>query len=133
MDGFKFDEIGELEKDILELAKDQFPKETKKFVIEEAKKGKEIAKSIAQTELNKKTGRYLKGFKTGKSGLKDKFSYKFFNDSPHGGSRRSGAGGAKNGFVEGKKIFLKAQVQVQSEFAKDVDEFISKLMDKTFK
>lgn len=152
MDGFKFDEIGELEKDILELAKDQFPKETKKFVIAEAKKGKEIAKSIAQTELKKKTGRYLKGFKTGKSGLKDKFSYKFYNDSPHGhliedghfkvargenkskgGSRRSGAGGAKNGFVEGKKIFLKAQVQVQSEFAKDVDDFISNLMDKTFK
>ena len=39
MDGFKFDEIGELEKEILELAKDQFPKETQKFVIEEAKKG----------------------------------------------------------------------------------------------
>ena len=152
MDGFIFDEIGDLEKDILNLAKEQFPKETQKFVMEEAKKGKEIAKNIAQTELKKKTGRYMKGFRTGKSGLKDKFSYKFFNDSPHGhliedghfkvargenknkgGSRRSGEGGAKNGFVEGKKIFLKAQVQVQTEFAKDVDDFISKLMDKNFK
>ena len=50
-----------------------------------------------------------------------------------GASRRSGAGGAKNGFVEGKKIFVKAQVQMESEFAKDVDTFISKLVDKTFK
>ncbi len=152
MDGFIFDEIGNLEKDILKLAKDQFPKETQKFVIQEAKKGKEIAKNIAKSELGKKTGNYLKGFKSGKSGLKDKFSYKFFNDSPHGhliedghfkvargenrnkgASRRSGAGGAKNGFVEGKKIFVKAQVQMESEFAKDVDIFISKLVDKTFK
>ena len=34
MDGFIFDEIGDLEKDILNLAKEQFPKETKKFVME---------------------------------------------------------------------------------------------------
>lgn len=152
MDGFIFDEIGDLEKDILNLAKDQFPKETQKFVISEARKGKEIVKNIAKSELGKKTGNYLKGIKTGKSGLKDKFSYKFYNDSKHGhliedghfnvargenknkgGSRRSGVGGAKNGFVEGKKIFLKAQVQMESEFAKDVDTFISNLVEKTFK
>lgn len=152
MEGFISNEIGDLEKDIIQLAQDQFPKDTQKFVDAEAKKGKEIAKNIAKTELGKKTGNYLKGIKTGKSGLKDKFSYKVYNESPHGhliedghfnvargenknkgGSRRSGANGTKNGFVEGKKIFLKTQVQLESEFSKDVDTFISNLMDKTFK
>ena len=151
MDGFIFDEIGNLEKDILKLAKEQFPKETQKFVQDEAKKGKEIAKRIAQQELNKKTGKYLKSFKSGKSKLHDKFSHKFFNDAPHGhliedghydvargegknkGNRKSGAGGTKRKFIEGKKIFVKAQIEMESQFASDVDDFISKLTDEVFK
>ena len=152
MDGFIFDELSDLEKDIMNLAKEQFPKETQKFVQSEAKKGKEIAKRIAQQELGKKTGNYLKGFKTGKSKLNDKFSYKFFNDSPHGhliedghydvargegkskgAGRKSGAGGSKRKFIEGKKIFVKAQVEMETQFARDADEFISNLSDKVFK
>lgn len=152
MDGFDISELDDLQKDLLQLARENFPNETRKFVISEAKKGKEIVKNIAKSELKKKTGRYMKSFKTGKSGLHDKFSYKFYNDSPHGhliedghfnvargenknkgGTRRSGAGGEQHGFVEGKKIFTKAQVQMESEFSKDVDDFISSLMDKTIK
>ena len=84
--------------------------------------------------------------------LKHGFSAKFYNEAKHahliedghfnvargenknkGGTRRSGAGGEQHGFVEGKKIFTKAQVQMESEFSKDVDDFISSLMDKTIK
>ena len=140
MNGFDFSELEELQKDVLNLAKEQFPKETKKFVIAEAKKGKELAKSIAQREIKTKSGNYLKSFKTGKSKLHYKFSYKFYNDAPHGHLIEDGHnqyGGKNNkeviGFIEGKKIFTKAQVQMESEFANDVENFIAGLMDKELK
>lgn len=152
MNSFDISELEDLQKDLINLARESFPKETQKFVRDEAKKGKNIAKKIAKSEIKKKTGKYFKSFKTGKSALDDKFSYKFYNDSwnrhwiedghfivsrgeskSKGGTRRSGAGGEQHGFVEGKKIFTKAQVQMESEFSKDVDDFISSLMDKTIK
>ncbi len=65
--GFDFGELSELTREVLDIARTDYPKETKKFLKKEATKGQKLAKSTAKSEVNKKTGEYLKGLNQGKS------------------------------------------------------------------
>ena len=138
---FDFHELTDFKKELLQLAKDDFPKETKKFVKKEAGILAKIAKDTAKRELESKSGNYLKGFKSGKV-------YKFsgdiccraFNSSNHahlieyGHNMVSHKPNKKNtGFVPGKYILKKAGNKFEQSFEAHIDKFLDEILDKGIK
>lgn len=149
MDGIDISELNSFTQGLIKDITETYPKETIKFVKQETKKVAEIAEDIARAELNEDTGNYLKGFKVGKSGLKYKYSLKAYNDAPHGhliedgynqvarGENKSKGNGRRKGtkptgkFIEGKKIFLRAQVKYKAQFEKNAENFINDMLYKS--
>ena len=60
MDGFTIDELEQLEKEVLKLAK-KYPNETKKFLQKQGNKLKSVVKKIAKAKVKTKTGNYMRG------------------------------------------------------------------------
>lgn len=149
MDGIDISELSAFTQGLVKDVVEVYPKECKKFVKKETKNVAEIAEDIARKELKEDTGNYLKGFKVGKSGLKHKYSLKAFNDSPHGHliedgynqvargeGKKKGSGrrvGTKSTgkFIEGKKIFLRAQVKYKAQFEKNAENFFTEMLYKS--
>ena len=149
MDGFDISDLNAFNKQLVEDMKKKYPQEVKKFLKKEANKVQEVAKNIAKNEIKENTGNYLKGFKVGKSGLKGKYTIKAYNQAPHGhliedgynqvarGENKSKGSGRRKGtkptgkFVEGKKIYLRAQVKFKPQFEKDVEDFAGDLLYKS--
>lgn len=149
-EGFIFDELSDFKKDLLRSIKEDYPKETKKFLKKSAGKITKIAKKIAQREVKKDTGNYLKSFKSGKI-----YDYsgdtccRAYNSAPHGhlieyghvnvprgasqknGGGASGKGGKGVGYTAGKFIFKKAELESMSEFFNDCESFLGEFFDKT--
>lgn len=149
MDGFDVSGLNSFAQGLMNDVKETYPKETMKFIRKETKKLAEVAEEIARTELKEDTGNYLKGFAVGKSGLKYKYSLKAYNNSPHGhliedgynqvargegkkkGSGRRVGNKSTGKFIEGKKIFLKAQVKYKAQFEKNAENFIDDMLYKS--
>ena len=137
-DGFDLTELSDFNKQLVDDAIKNYPKEMKSFLKKEANKVQEVAKNIAKTEITEHTGNYMKGFKVGKSGLKGAYAIKAYNQAPHGHLIENGHwqyGGEKNKtklrFIEGKKIYAKAHTQFKSQFEKDAEEFAGELLYKS--
>lgn len=139
--GFDYHELTDFQKELIQMAKEDFPRETRKFIKREAGKLTRMAKSSAERELNSKTGDYIKGFKSGKI-------YKFagdlccraFNSSPHahlieyGHNMVGHKPNLKNvGFVAGKYILNKATNRFDKDFEGHLDKFLDDILDKGIK
>lgn len=133
-DGFEFSELSEFTKEVLDLAQDLYPKETKKFLKREAVKGAKVAKEIAKSTVNKKTGNYLKKFKSGKVYNYGKDTcVRFYNSSPHGHLIEKGHKNKDGTFTLGKYVLQKAGQKFEPEFSKNIENFAEEILNKGLK
>ncbi|CKH08696.1 Uncharacterised protein [Fusobacterium polymorphum] len=134
MDGFTTDELDELEKEVLRLAK-KYPNETKKFLQKQGNKLKGVAKKIAKSKVKIKTGNYMKGFKRGKyykwNGEDD--CIRVYNYMPHAHLIENGhiikdRTGKEHGFKKGYFILAQAHNDFYDEFVKSTDDFVGEVI-----
>ena len=135
--GFDFHELTDFKKGILQLGKEDFPKETKKFVKKSAVKLSKLSVDVAKSKLKKKTGNYLKGFKSGKVYIySGDFCCRTYNGSPHAhlieyGHNKITQKTKRNlGFVEGKYVLKEATNKFERIFENDVEALIEAILDK---
>lgn len=159
-EGFLFDELSDVKKDILRSISKAYPKESDKFLKDEAKKLLKVSKKVAKKEVGTSKGikknwdankSYHKKFKVGK-----KYKYdtddciRVYNSSPHahlieyghrqiarGQARATTREGRKNdtrpvkGFVLGKYVFDEAQLDFTPQFLDDCELFMFQYVDDT--
>ena len=126
-------ELDGFARDLLSMANDELPKESKKFLRKEATKLRKKTLNKAKSLTNKKTGNYYKGIKKGKVyHYRDKKnnSIRVYGGSPHAhlieyGHRQVSKNGVESGFTPGKHVFEKAKNEFQSEYNTDCEKFIS--------
>ena len=139
-EGFLFNELSEFKKDLMRDIKQNFPKETAKFIKIEAGKASKVAKKIGKNKVGTSKGTkkdwvesksYHKGFKVGKT-------YKYGNDlccraynkSPHAHLIENGHVSG-TGFVKGRFVFKSAELEFTNEYIKDAEEFMFQYFDDT--
>lgn len=141
---FDFSDLSEFSKDCLNLAKEMYPKQVKKFLKDEGKKQTKLAKSMAKKAFKTKTGNYLKGFKTGKVYKYDGDDcVRTYNSMPHahllefgheivprGKKGQSNKGGSSIGKAQGKEVLKETNEKFQETFYKDVEDFVGDFLDK---
>jgi len=133
-DGFEFGELSSFTKEVLELGQELYPKATKKFLKDEARKGAKVAKNLARTQVNKETGNYSKGFKGGKVyKYGDADCARFYNNSPHGHLIENGHKNKNGSFTLGKYVLQKAGQQFEQEFSEDIEKFAEDILNKGLK
>ena len=125
-------------RELLNMANDKLPKESKKFLRKEGTKLKKKTWSKAKALTNKKTGNYYKGIKRGKVyHYRDKKnnSIRVYGGSPHAhlieyGHRQVSKNGVETGFVEGKHVFEKAKNEFEPEYNKDCEQFLNEVVEE---
>ena len=134
MSGFSTDDLEELEREVLRLAK-KYPKEAKKFLQKQGNKLKARVKKKAKSKVKDKTGKYLKSFKRGKvykyKGEED--TVRVYNSSPHAHLIERGhiikdKNGKEYGFKKGEFILEDSQKEFHDEFLKATDGFIDEVI-----
>ena len=81
----KFQGLTEFQRDLLQIAQRETPKEVDRILKRAANKGARMAKVKAQTEVNKQSGLYLERFKGGKpfEGQNGERVVRVINSAPH--------------------------------------------------
>lgn len=138
MDGFEFSELSDFTKDLLELAENQFPKESRKFLNKQGLKLKKVVVKKAKSIVGKETGNYLESIKKGKVYKFDgDLSVRAYSSAPHAhlieyGHKQVGHKPNKvvGGFVAGKHIFRQAQSDFSNTFVNDAEKFVGELLEK---
>lgn len=135
-DGFELSGIDKFTKDMLGLANDKMPKESKKFIKKEANKLNSKNKSIYKSKgINEKNGNLLAGFKSGKAYKFDgSWSCRALNSSQHAHLINNGwIHKAKNGaekFIPGFHFMEDAEKAFESGYYQNCEQFISEMIDK---
>ncbi|WP_238899366.1 HK97 gp10 family phage protein [Clostridium sp. YIM B02500] len=136
---FDFKEMDKFTKDILAMANDQLPKESKKFLRKEGTALKRLVIKTAKTIVGKKTGNYMEGFKRGKAyKYKGSLAIRVYNSSPHAhlvenGHRQITKDGEETGyFVHGYHVVDKASKQFENKYFNDSEKFIEENISKLF-
>ena len=131
---FSTDDLKELEKEVLKLAK-KYPNETKKFLQKQGNKLKGVAKKIAKSKVKIKTGNYMKGFKRGKyykwNGEDD--CIRVYNYMPHAHLIEKGhiikdRTGKEHGFKKGYFVLEQAHKDYYDEFVKSTEGFVDEVI-----
>lgn len=142
MSGFNTSGLSDFTKDLLDLAQNQFPKETKKFLREEGTKLNRKTKALAKQRVKKKSGNYIKGFKRGKPykhNPTESYAVRVYNYQPHAHLIEDGhvmldhkKQTVKNGekFVKGKKVLTDASNSFEGQFENDVEKFVDDMLEK---
>lgn len=118
-----------------------FPKETEKFMKQEARDLRKRMLAYAKTKVKKVTGNYFKGFKPGKKVYKwsdADYNVRVYNSAPHAHlieyGHRAMFWGRSSGWVPGKHIMENAMQQFAPEFENhienDLADFIVKELEK---
>lgn len=137
---FNFDELNVYDQQILNIAENEMPRETKKFVRKEGQKLKTKTRKKARSKVKKRTGNYLKGIKNGKvykySG-NGGTSIRVYSGKPayHAhlieyGHIIKNKSGEEVGFAPGYHVFQEAADEFQPEFYSDTQKFIDKMADE---
>ena len=135
-DGFDIREFTEFERNLLRLANEKMPKESKKFLKKEANKLKKKTLAKAKQKVDKNTGNYFKSIKTGKVYKFDgNLSCRTFSSSFHAhlieyGHRIVDSEGNEHGFVEGKHIFEESEKEFENEYFADAQDFLDEVLEK---
>lgn len=137
--GFSLDGFSDFKKNLLQLAREKMPKETKKFIKAEAVKLNKKVKVVAKTAVGKDTGNYEKGFKAGKVYFYNgALSCRVYNSAPHAhfveiGHKMIGHESNKKDvgkYVPGKYILKKTSDGFQRDFEADTEKFLDEMLDK---
>lgn len=116
-----------------------FPKETEKFMKNEAKSLRKNMISLAKSRVKKLTGNYLKGFKAGKKVYKwsdAEFNIRVFNSSRHGHlieyGHRGIFWGKSVGWVPGKHVMEDSlkQYDFENHVENELADFITKELER---
>ena len=135
-DEFDISEFTAFEKNLIKLANDTMPKESKKFLREEGTKLKKKTLAKAKEKVKKNSGNYFKSIKRGKVYKYDgDLSIRTYSGSPHAhlienGHRIVDSEGNEHGFKEGEHVFEEAERQFQGEYFSDAQNFINEVLDK---
>lgn len=126
------EDFGKIEKDIIRLAVDVAPKESKAFMRKEGNKLKNKIKKKLKT-VNRKTGNLVNGkyLKRGKVYLyKPENSYETrIHFAPHTHLLEFGFNHVKSGRkIEGRHLVSDAQNEFASEYEKDAEKFVDKMV-----
>lgn len=132
-------ELDLFSEELLNIANKQMPKKTRKFMNQEGQKLKKQTKQRAKQNVKKKTGNYLKSIKKGKVYIysgNGAFSVRVYGAAPHTHLIEQGHNikNKKDGVVLGRaKAFYvldKSARAFQSEFEKDIENFIDEVVDE---
>ena len=144
----RFQGLTEFQKDLLQVAQRETPKEVDRILKRAANKGARMAKVKAQTEVKKQTGLYLERFKGGKPfrGENGERVVRVINSAPHahlieyghdqvlnppkpnGRGVIKGRGiGKKIGEVEGRFVLDDAMKQFEQK--REFEKFLSRGID----
>lgn len=118
-----------------------FPKETERFMKNEAKDLRKRMIAYAKSKVKKVTGNYFKGFKAGKKVYKwsdADYNVRVYNSAPHAHLIENGHRGLfwghSTGWVPGKHIMENAMQQFAPEFEShienDLADFIVKELER---
>lgn len=135
-DGFEFEELEAFTKDMMSLANDKMPRESKKFIKKETNKLNNKNKSVYKSKgIDEKTGNLLAGFKSGKVyKFNGSWSCRALNSSPHahlindGWVHKSPNGSEK--FIPGFHFLEEAARAFESGYYKDCEDFVSDVINK---
>ncbi len=154
-DGFLYDKLTDLQKDMMRGINELFPKETNKFLKEQATKLRKRTKIVAKRYVGTSKGKkknwvssksYHQKFKIGQiyHYEDDDKNIRTYNSSQHGhlleyGHNRvprgrkgqSNRGGQANGFTKEKAVLKLAEKEYSSLFLSDANEFLAKFVDDT--
>lgn len=137
--GFDISELTEFAQQMVYMAKQQFPEETKKFMKTEARKLRLKMSKRARGEVKRKTGNYPKGFKAGRKVYEydgDDYNILVYNSAPHAHLLEHGhiltthgteekplgrGGGKEIGFVPGNKVLAVESERFKPEFESDIE------------
>jgi len=146
-DIFDIHELTNYEKDLVKLANDTMPKESKKFIKKEAGKLNTKNKSAYKSKgIEEKTGNLLRGFKAGKAyKFEGAWSARAYNNSPHAHLLDKGymwkphkkvAKGQKNKqtgaekFIPGFHFMDDAAAAFEGTYYDDINDFIDQVLAK---
>lgn len=135
-DTFDVKELSDLDKNILNLASNEYPKQVKSFLQKEGNKLRKITVAKAKSKVKKKTGNYLRGIKRGKV-------YKYLGDEDtvrvYGGNhahliekghRIVTKDGREVGFAKGYDVFQEAEEEFENPYFSDMESFIDDFISK---
>lgn len=138
-DGFDIGELTDFEKNIMKLANDTMPKESRKFLRKEGKSLLQETQSEAIfSGVKHKSHKYYDSIKVGKV-----YKYKgngalanrVYASSSHShliekGHRMVTKDGKEVGFVKGYNVFESAEKRFRETYFSDVQKFIDDVLDK---
>lgn len=135
-DGFDTSMIDDFVKDMMSLANDKMPKESKKFIKKEANKLNRKNKSVYRSKgIGEVTGNLIKGFKSGKVyKFNGSWSARALNNSPHAHLINDGwmhkASNGNENFIPGFHFLEEAAKAFESGYYKDCEEFVTDVINK---
>lgn len=143
-DGFDIHELTDFEQELIKLAVEVMPRESKKFLNKEGTKLKRCTLNIAKEKVKKKTGNYYKSIKKGKVyKYNDSLAIRCYasnakdsdKSAPHAhlieyGHRLVTKDGREIGWVDGKFVFEESEQEFQGTFFNDCEDFIDEVLDK---
>jgi len=133
---FDISEFTAFEKNLLKLANDTMPKESKKFMGKEGTKLRKVTLATAKRKVKKDTGNYFKSIKKGKVyKYNGTWAIRDYSYAPHAhlienGHRQVTKDGQEIGFVQGEHVFEEASKQFESQYYDDAQTFIDEVIDK---
>lgn len=136
-DGFNINDLTDFEHDLLSLAQNTMPKESKKFLNKEGTVLRKDTLKYAKSKVKKETGNYFKGIKKGKVykyNVNGALSIRVYGASPHAhlieyGHKKINKSGEEVGFVQGKHIFEKSANDFENKFYEDTEQFLDNLIE----
>lgn len=132
MDGFHFSELDNLEEDILRLANETMPRQSKAFLRKEAGKIKKQARGGLKSAYKTKTGNLVKKVKPGKSYLyTPEHAYQIrVHMAPHENVVDYGHTATNGRIVRGKRVKDRVEAFFSDEFEEDVADFIDQMLEE---
>ncbi|GIP17767.1 hypothetical protein J40TS1_34090 [Paenibacillus montaniterrae] len=135
MSDFDLRELDDFAKDMLEFAERTVPRETRRFLMREGNKLKNLTIKRAKLEVKQYTGNYIKGIKRGKVYIfAGDQSIRVYNSAPHAHLIEDGhriiRNGKEVGFARGKKVFQQTEKEFEAQYVKDAEQFIDELLEE---
>jgi len=134
-DGFDLHELTDFEKDLLKIANDIMPKESKKFLRDSGTKLKKKTSSKAKSKVKKDSGNYYKSIKRGKVyNYNDSLAIRCYSGDPKAhllekGHRQVTKNGEEVGWVNGYHVFEESEKEFQGTYYNDAEQFTNKIVD----
>lgn len=138
-DDFDISQLTDFEQELINLANDTMPKESKKFLRNEGTKLRKGTLAKAKGKVKKVTGAYFKSIKRGKVYDYDgSLSIRCYSSAPHGhlieyGHRIVNKDGEEVAWKDGYYVFEEAEEEFQPTYFSDCETFIDDVLEKGLK